>query len=132
MTGFWAGLLMALCWLPVGIAVRVVGLGVGFGVVALLKGSRLRRPAFAVGQAVDVCSAVSAAALSVLSLLAGLILGVYRMGWTPEVASGAGLLVGSLLTVVLAPIFLCILAFTTDLSPRDLDERHSMRRSVWL
>src|SRR5687767_8508358 len=31
MTGFWAGLLLALCWLPAGIAVRVVGLVVGFG-----------------------------------------------------------------------------------------------------
>jgi hypothetical protein len=53
-----------------------------------------------VGEAVDVCSAVSAAALPVLSALAGLILGVYRVGWTPNVASGAGLLVGTMLTVV--------------------------------
>lgn len=116
MTGFSPGLLQTLCLLPVGIGVRVVGLVVGFGLVAMFKQTRVRRSAMAVGDAVSNVSMLLAL-LPVLAVPAGLALGGYRVLFTE--GAGTGLLLGSLVNAVLLVPYLFIVLFSGDQAPSD-------------
>ena len=120
MNGFWSGLLLAVAWLPMGIVVRLVGVVVGFGLVTRLRATAVRRTAIAVGEAVNVGTVAVAAALPVLSVVAGLLVGGYRVVLTAYVASGAGLLTGAVLSAVITPVYLLVVAYTTDQTPRDV------------
>lgn len=119
MDTFWGALLWLMVWLPAGVAVRVVGLALGFGLVALLKATPLRRPAIAVGEAVNLCSLVLAGLLPIVAGLGGLIVGIVRVSSASHGSGGAGLIVGAVVTAVLAPLFLYLLVFSADRSPRD-------------
>ncbi|MEJ3658024.1 hypothetical protein WEH80_34175 [Actinomycetes bacterium KLBMP 9759] len=117
---FWQALMLTMAWLPASLAVRVVGVAIGFGLVAALKRTRLRGPAVTVGEAVNLGSLVLAAALPILVALAGLGLAIYLMVTAEHNASASAVLLGAILTAVLTPIYLFVVVFTTDQSPRDL------------
>jgi len=125
MNGFWPGLLLALCLIPAGVLLRLVGIVVGFGLVKLTKKTRLRRAGIAIGEAVNTTTALLAAALPVLGILVGIVLGAYWMIFTDR--SGAGLVVGSLISALLLIPYLPLIAFSTDQSPRDTAEPEEAR-----
>lgn len=119
MDSFWGALLWLMVWLPAGVGVRVVGLVAGFGIVALLKNTRLRRPAVAVGEAINLCSLVLTALLPIVAALGGLIVGIVWATSSTHGSGGPGLIVGAIATAVLAPLYLFVLVFSADRSPRD-------------
>ncbi|WP_232667422.1 hypothetical protein [Pseudonocardia sp. TRM90224] len=117
---FWPALMWTMAWLPASVIVRVAGLALGFGLVAALKRTRLRRPAIAVGEAVNVGSLVLAAGLPVVVALAGLGLAIYLLVTENPMASATAVLIGAIATAVITPFYLFIMVFTADQSPRDV------------
>ncbi|MBJ8339504.1 hypothetical protein JGU71_11460 [Antrihabitans sp. YC3-6] len=116
MSGFSPGLLQTLCLLPVGIGVRIVGIVVGFGLVAMFERTRMRGPAMVVGDAVSTCS-LFLALLPVLAVPAGLALGGYRVLFAE--GASTGLLLGSLGNAVLLVPYVLIVLFSADQEPSD-------------
>ena len=120
MDDFWTALMLLMAWLPAGVATRVVGLVAGFGVVTGLKNTRLRRPSIAVGEAVNLCSLVLAVLRPILAALGRLIVGIYWIASLTRGAAGSALVVGSIATAVIAPIYLYAMVFSVDQTPRDV------------